>query len=136
MRLGPSHGRLWQPHTRRYLMPDEVLNSPRLLNLPLLLLANKQDKDTSLTVAEVRESFDAWQRARPERASVPDSPQLGTAELPDEDRAQRMASLDVLGVSALEGCVRSDERSEADGRTGVRETVDWLYIRVQNSRQV
>ncbi|GMK58580.1 hypothetical protein CspeluHIS016_0600220 [Cutaneotrichosporon spelunceum] len=102
---------------------DEVLNSPRLLNLPLLLLANKQDKDTSLTVAEVRESHDAWQRARPERAPVPDSPQSHTIDLPDEDKAQRMASLDVLGVSALEG-------------TGVREAVDWLYIRVQNSRQV
>ncbi|BEI98994.1 hypothetical protein CcaverHIS631_0400370 [Cutaneotrichosporon cavernicola] len=102
---------------------DEVLNSPRLLNLPLLLLANKQDKDTSLTVAEVRESFDAWQRARPERAAVPDSPLSATIELPDEDKAQRMASLDVLGGSALEG-------------TGVREAIDWLYIRVQNSRQV
>ncbi|CAK9787137.1 P-loop containing nucleoside triphosphate hydrolase protein [Cutaneotrichosporon oleaginosum] len=97
---------------------DEVLNSPRLLNLPLLLLANKQDKDTSLTVAEVRESYDAWQRAR---TRVPDSPQSGVLE--EEDKAQRMASLDVLGVSALEG-------------TGVREAVNWLYIRVQNSRQV
>ncbi len=87
-----------------------MLNSPRLLNLPLLLLANKQDKDTSLTVAEVRESFDAWQRARPERAAVPDSPLSGTVELPDEDKAQRMASLDVLGVSALEGCVRGGRR--------------------------
>ncbi|BEI91221.1 uncharacterized protein CcaverHIS019_0400410 [Cutaneotrichosporon cavernicola] len=87
---------------------DEVLNSPRLLNLPLLLLANKQDKDTSLTVAEV---------------PVPDSPLSATIELPDEDKAQRMASLDVLGGSALEG-------------TGVREAIDWLYIRVQNSRQV
>jgi signal recognition particle receptor subunit beta len=46
---------------------DEVLNSPRLLNLPLLLLANKQDSPTSLSVSEIRESFDAWTRAHPER---------------------------------------------------------------------
>jgi ADP-ribosylation factor related protein 1 len=110
--------------------PDEVLNSPRLLNLPLLLLANKQDKDTSLSVAEVREAFDAWQRARPtgrDRAASSASLSPATASaattadptaspttqaiglhsesqlLNDAQRADRMASLDVLGVSALEG---------------------------------
>lgn len=73
-----------------------MFNSPRLLNLPLLLVANKQDKEGSLSVAEVRESFDAWQRARPQRADGTESP---------ADSAERMASLDVMGVSALEGWV-------------------------------
>lgn len=101
-------------HEHKTDFPDEVLHSPRLLNLPLLLLANKQDKDTSLTVAEVREGFDAWQRARPQRLQAEssasgssqqpeDTTGLRADELSDAQRAERMASLDVLGVSALEG---------------------------------
>jgi ADP-ribosylation factor related protein 1 len=102
---------------------DEVLNSPRLLNLPLLLLANKQDSPTSLSVQEIRESFDAWTRAHPERrrAALESSNDEEVTELDrkgkgkeveradgwgnDNDGAveERMASLDVLGVSALEG---------------------------------
>lgn len=111
---------------------DEVLNSPRLLNLPLLLLANKQDSPTSLSVSEIRESFDAWQRAHPERqrahqeasdtgeetdeAGQVDRKGKGKAKAVDQDEAlradgwddggaveERMASLDVMGVSALEG---------------------------------
>lgn len=39
-----------------------------------------------------------------------------------EHRRERIASLDVMGISALEG-------------TGVRAAVDWLFIRVQNSRR-
>jgi len=38
-------------------------------------------------------------------------------------KEERMASLDVMGVSALEG-------------TGVRDAVNWLYIRVQNARKI
>lgn len=38
-------------------------------------------------------------------------------------KAERVASLDVLGASALTG-------------EGVRELVDWLYIRVQGSRRM
>ncbi|EJT46971.1 hypothetical protein A1Q2_02019 [Trichosporon asahii var. asahii CBS 8904] len=88
---------------------DDVITSPRLLNLPLLLLANKQDKDTSLTVAEIRESFEAWQRARPgkedEEAAAPGpSSEARAADVVDADaKRERLASLDVLGVSALEG---------------------------------
>jgi ADP-ribosylation factor related protein 1 len=96
------------------------LNSPRLLNLPLLLLANKQDSPNSLSVSEIRESFDAWSRAHPERKRAAleveadteevDRKGKGKAEEPradgwNDDGAveERMASLDVLGVSALEG---------------------------------
>ncbi|ORY29540.1 P-loop containing nucleoside triphosphate hydrolase protein [Naematelia encephala] len=118
---------------------DQVLNSPRLLNLPLLLLANKQDSPHCLSVSEIRESFDAWQRARPHQAevdsnsSVPNSPgdvhsENGRHEHDgkwDDGGAkdERMASLDVMGVSALTG-------------TGVRDAVNWLYIRVQNARKI
>ncbi|KAK4685603.1 ADP-ribosylation factor related protein 1, partial [Tremellales sp. Uapishka_1] len=125
---------------------DEVLNSPRLLNLPLLLLANKQDAPNSLSVAEIRESFDAWQRARPskhptregkgkerEKEETGSSGLGGEGEgedrIPEEGwddggaKDERMASLDVMGVSALEG-------------TGVRDAVNWLYIRVQNARKM
>ncbi|WVQ73714.1 hypothetical protein IAR50_003294 [Cryptococcus sp. DSM 104548] len=125
---------------------DEVLNSPRLLNLPLLLLANKQDSPTSLSVAEIREAFDAWQRSRSHRDGEDEDQTLSKEKgkgkaiiqgdegsslervpetLPDDGGAkdERMASLDVLGASALEG-------------TGIRDAVDWLYIRVQNARKM
>ncbi|OWZ64359.1 hypothetical protein AYX15_03837 [Cryptococcus neoformans] len=127
---------------------DEVLNSPRLLNLPLLLLANKQDSPSCLSVAEVRESFDAWQRVRTNRnqdGNKDDPKESGKGKAPlkeaDEPREtdasrtegrgwddggakeERMASLDVMGVSALEG-------------TGVRDAINWLYIRVQNARKI
>ncbi|WVQ94513.1 hypothetical protein IAU59_001592 [Kwoniella sp. CBS 9459] len=138
---------------------DEVLNSPRLLNLPLLLLANKQDSPTSLSVAEIRESFDAWQRARSNRLKEEEADKsankgkakgkgkepIRTAEEAAQAEAdmqvepnsaseakewddggakdERMASLDVMGASALEG-------------TGVRDAVNWLYIRVQNARKM
>jgi len=96
---------------------DEVLSSPRLLNLPLLLLANKQDTPTSLSPAEIRESFDAWHRVRSEElenenSANTDGEELGGAEKGERKRrvsdfdgaqAERMASLDVLGVSALTG---------------------------------
>jgi ADP-ribosylation factor related protein 1 len=99
---------------------DEVLNSPRLLNLPLLLLANKQDNPTSLSVADIRESFDAWYRAGlskrhadgegEERSRSPAGEERKKGQRNGNDRwddggekEERMASLDVMGVSALEG---------------------------------
>ncbi|KAK6907194.1 hypothetical protein I203_101184 [Kwoniella mangroviensis CBS 8507] len=139
--------------TENWEVFDEVLNSPRLLNLPLLLLANKQDSPTSLSVAEIRESFDAWQRARSNRETdeedKPKDKGKGKAKEPADNQEgdhsqaeakgqqpgehkqwhdggakdERMASLDVMGVSALEG-------------TGVRDAVNWLYIRVQNARKM
>jgi ADP-ribosylation factor related protein 1 len=102
---------------------DDVLNSPRLLNLPLLLCANKQDSPNSLSVAEIRESFDAWNRAgSSSRAagndhgtsgSGADGDTKGKGKGKDEEdgavwddggaREERLASLDVMGISALEG---------------------------------
>ena len=121
---------------------DTVLTSPRLLNLPLLLLANKQDTPTSLSPAEVRESFDAWHRARSESdrddASNLDPTQESDGQAPggghsveksgrssdfDGAKAERMASLDVLGVSALTG-------------DGVKDAVTWLYARVRDARRM
>lgn len=118
--------------------------SPRLLNLPLLLLANKQDVPGSLSVEEIRESFEAWTRAQSsretdtsgrhgetdgagqakgkgkgkERAEPPGPGGEGSSAAADGDmpttpllnddgaRDARVASLDVMGASALEGCVR------------------------------
>ena len=105
---------------------DEVLNSPRLLNLPLLLLANKQDNPASLSVSEIRESFDAWYRAglskhhpesdheRPRDPSQPSCEEAGKGDERSRQghgerwddggaKEERMASLDVMGVSALQG---------------------------------
>jgi ADP-ribosylation factor related protein 1 len=89
---------------------DTVLTSPRLLNLPLLLLANKQDALHSLSPAEIRESFDAWHRAKSEQGVIdlgdPDeelSKRKSVISDFDGAQAERMASLDVLGVSGLTG---------------------------------
>nr|XP_019012198.1 arf/Sar family protein [Kwoniella pini CBS 10737]OCF50979.1 arf/Sar family protein [Kwoniella pini CBS 10737] len=109
--------------TENWEVFDEVLNSPRLLNLPLLLLANKQDAPTSLSVAEIRESFDAWQPIEQEVEDVPNEQKADSAWDDGGAKDERMASLDVMGVSALEG-------------TGVRDAVNWLYIRVQNARKM
>ena len=98
------------------------------------MLANKQDAPTSLSVSEVRESFDAWTRARTSNSEGRDRKGKGKAtdgqgqgqgeagklESGGEEaehgwddsadagdggaaRDERMASLDVMGVSALEG---------------------------------
>jgi hypothetical protein len=114
--------------------PDTVLAAPQTLHVPLLLLANKQDAPGSLSPADIRTAYEQWFQARRDAARAAH----GTAEL--EARHERAASLDVLGVSALEGCVvtvaSGRGRTWADAtrhRTGVREAVDWLFLRVQNS---
>ncbi|EIN11551.1 P-loop containing nucleoside triphosphate hydrolase protein [Punctularia strigosozonata HHB-11173 SS5] len=94
---------------------ESVLSSPQILGVPLLLLANKQDSPRSLTVEEIRHDYEEWHQRRLESA------RRGTYDDDMVQRRDRIASLDVLGISALEG-------------TGVREAVDWLFIRVQNSR--
>jgi ADP-ribosylation factor related protein 1 len=68
----------------------------------LLLLANKQDAEGSLSVEAIREDYEAWwQRKQENRRRVENS----------EDReTRRMGSLDVMGVSALKG-YRSNGRS-------------------------
>ncbi|KDQ55798.1 hypothetical protein JAAARDRAFT_330004 [Jaapia argillacea MUCL 33604] len=96
---------------------DNVLSSRQILGVPLLLLANKQDSPDSLSVEEIRHDYEDWHQRKLESAR-----RRYAAEMEMEHRRERIASLDVMGISALEG-------------SGVREAVDWLFIRVQNSRR-
>jgi len=86
--------------------------------VPLLLLANKQDSPASLSVDEIRRDYEEWYQNKVEASRRSYAEESGV-----EFRRERIASLDVMGVSALEG-------------TGVREAIDWLFIRVQNSRSL
>jgi len=99
---------------------DTVLTAPQILGVPLLLLANKQDSSLSLSVEEIRHDYEDWYQRKLESARR--DTRYGEPESERAAKKQRIASLDVMGVSALEG-------------TGVREAVDWLFIRVQNSRR-
>ncbi|KAG6889921.1 hypothetical protein C0992_003515 [Termitomyces sp. T32_za158] len=100
---------------------DAVLTAPQILGVPLLLLANKQDALRSLSVEEIRHDYEDWYQRKLESARR--DTRYGQPESERVARKMRIASLEVLGVSALEG-------------TGVREAVDWLFIiRVQNSRR-
>lgn len=65
------------------------------MDVPLLLLANKQDAEGSLSVEAIREDYEAWwQRKQENRRRFENS----------EDReTRRMGSLEVMGVSALKG---------------------------------
>ena len=74
---------------------DEVLASPQTQDLPLLLLANKQDLPGSLSPADIRESYEVWYQAH--RSSTAG----------DGGLQGRGGSLEVLGISALEGCGRA-----------------------------
>ncbi|KAL7281518.1 hypothetical protein ACG7TL_004833 [Trametes sanguinea] len=114
---------------------DSVLSAPQILGVPLLLLANKQDSPRSLSVEEIRNDYEEWYRRKL------DSARRGYGEEPDmQHRAERIASLDVMGISALEGWVACANGHTRTGThklysTGVRAAVDWLFIRVQNSRR-
>lgn len=66
---------------------------------------------------EIRHDYEEWHQRKQEGARL-----RYAEEMDMEGRRERIASLDVMGISALEG-------------TGVREAVDWLFIRVQNSRR-
>ncbi|KAJ7097313.1 P-loop containing nucleoside triphosphate hydrolase protein, partial [Mycena belliarum] len=96
---------------------DSVISAPQILNIPLLLIANKQDSPQALSVEEIRHDYEDWHQRKLESAcrNVRD----GEGET---GRRKQIASLDVMGISALEG-------------TGVKAAVDWLFIRVQNSRR-
>ena len=88
------------------LTPDSVLSSPKILHVPLLLLANKQDAPNSLSVEEIRESYEQWSQGKK------DSARRMYGEEADQ-RQERFASLDVMAVSALEGyVVNENERAE------------------------
>ncbi|KAF8423690.1 P-loop containing nucleoside triphosphate hydrolase protein [Boletus edulis BED1] len=45
-------------HNTRHAQADSVLSSPRILNVPLLLLANKQDTSTSMSATEIRQDYE------------------------------------------------------------------------------
>lgn len=77
---------------------DAVLSAPKILNVPLLLLANKQDSPESLSVEEIRENYEQWYQGKK------DSMRRIYGEHADQLQ-ERFASLDVMGVSALEGLV-------------------------------
>ncbi|KAH6914396.1 P-loop containing nucleoside triphosphate hydrolase protein [Coprinopsis sp. MPI-PUGE-AT-0042] len=98
---------------------DSVLSAPQILGVPLLLLANKQDSPDSLSVEEIRNDYEDWHQRKLESAR---RDRFGETENAVAARRERLASLDVMGLSALEG-------------TGVRAAVDWLFLRVQNSRR-
>ena len=77
---------------------DMVLSAPQILGVPLLLLANKQDRSDSLSVAEIRHDYEEWYQHKIESAR-----RRQGSELDNEQRRERIASLDVMGLSALEG---------------------------------
>lgn len=86
------------------LLSESVLAHPQILDVPLLLLANKQDAPNSLSVNDVRASYEAWwQTRRADGEEVAEPGQIGAGMIMGDD--QRAASLDVMGVSALEGYV-------------------------------
>ncbi|KAJ7354706.1 P-loop containing nucleoside triphosphate hydrolase protein [Mycena olivaceomarginata] len=96
---------------------ESVLSAPQILNVPLLLIANKQDSPQALSVEEIRHDYEDWHQRKMESARR--NVRFGEGET---ERRERIASLDVMGISAIEG-------------TGVKAAVDWLFIRVQNSRR-
>ena len=79
-----------------------MLSAPQILGVPLLLLANKQDSPHSLSVAEIRHDYEEWHQREMESAR-----QCFGEEADSEHRRERIASLDVMGMSALEGYVLS-----------------------------
>lgn len=76
-----------------------MLSAPQILGVPLLLLANKQDSPQSLSVEEIRNSYEDWYRNKQETSRR----RYGEEEENPDHRRERIASLDVMGVSALEG---------------------------------
>ena len=75
-----------------------MLSAPQILGLPLLLVANKQDSPQSLSAEEIRTDYEEWYQRKKESARR----RFGE-ESSSEDSKERVASLNVMGVSALEG---------------------------------
>lgn len=80
--------------------PDSVLSNQQILEVPLLLLANKQDSPMALSVEEIRNGYEDWHQSKLESAR---RDRFNETETSLAARKQRLASLDVMGVSALEG---------------------------------
>jgi ADP-ribosylation factor related protein 1 len=74
------------------------LSAPQILGVPLLLLANKQDSPQGLSVEEIRHDYEEWHQAKVESARR----RYGEEGEMDQ-RRERIASLDVMGISALQG---------------------------------
>lgn len=87
-------------YSTSYALLDEVLMSPQISGIPLLLLANKQDAEGSLTVEEIRENHEEWWVRK---QSSMKSPGMSS----NENDTRRMGSLEVMGISALKGLVFS-----------------------------
>ena len=79
---------------------DGVLSAPKILGVPLLLLANKQDSPLSLSVEDIRHEYEDWHQRKLESAR---RDRMNEIEHEVAARRERIASLDVMGVSALEG---------------------------------
>lgn len=77
---------------------DSVLSAPQILGVPLLLLGNKQDSPHSLSVEEIRQDYEGWHQRKLESARRSYGEDTET-----QHRRERIASLDVMGISALEG---------------------------------
>lgn len=95
------HFHLHSPADARYATLDSVLTAPQILGVPLLLLANKQDSSNSLSVEEIRTDYEEWYRNKQESSRR----RYGEDGENMSHRQERIASLDVMGVSALEGYV-------------------------------
>lgn len=78
---------------------ESVLSAPQILDVPLLLLANKQDSPGSMSVQDIREHYEAWWQNRLEEAHDRGE------DISKRPREARVASLEVMGISALEGYV-------------------------------
>lgn len=90
------------PNIWPILCVDSVLSNPQILGVPLLLLANKQDSPLSLSVDDIRHDYEDWHQrklesARRTRYGEPD------ISVDISARRERIASLDVMGISAIEG---------------------------------
>jgi ADP-ribosylation factor related protein 1 len=86
---------------------ETVLSAPQIAGSPLLLLANKQDVEHALTVEDVRYEYEAWWHNR-----VNDPRSLHSQRAGESGPIMRSASLDVMGISALQGSVAFTIRSD------------------------
>jgi ADP-ribosylation factor related protein 1 len=69
----------------------------------LLLLANKQDSPQSLSVEEIRHDYEDWHQRKMENTRRSSRYGEGDVEGSAMQQKERIASLDVMGISAIEG---------------------------------
>ncbi|KAJ7761038.1 P-loop containing nucleoside triphosphate hydrolase protein [Mycena metata] len=94
---------------------DSVPSAPQILNVPILLIANNQDSPHALSASEIRHDYEDWYQRKVESA---ESACRSVRLTEPARRTERIASLNALGISAVEG-------------TGVKAAVDWLFIRAE-----